>query len=197
MRPARPTRRTRGSSRLSTTIERHDLALLLTRCADGDRRAFELLYGQQSSRLYGLALRITRQSSSAADAVQEALLQVWRNAARYDASRGTPESWLASLVRYRALDIARRQVRESPTDSLPDRADDSPDALTRLMTTDEGAALARCLEQLPPDRQHLIRLAFTDGLSHSELSQSLGEPLGTVKSWIRRALTSLRGCLGA
>jgi RNA polymerase sigma-70 factor (ECF subfamily) len=180
---------------LQTTIARADLAQLLTRCAAGDRGAFELLYRQQSARLYGLALRITRQSSLAADAMQEALLQAWQNAARYDESRGSAESWLMGLVRYRALDIARRQSREAPRDDLPERVDETPDALSQLITTTDGAALARCLAELPPERQRLICMAFTDGLSHSELSTLMDEPLGTIKSWIRRALSALRRCL--
>jgi RNA polymerase sigma-70 factor (ECF subfamily) len=174
-----------------------DLSQLLARCAAGDRGAFEQLYRQQSSRLYGLALRITRQSSLAADAVQEALLQAWQNAGRFDPARGSPESWLMGLVRYRALDIARRQSRDAPGLEMPERADESPDALSVLITTTDGAALARCLQELPAERQRLIRMAFTDGLSHSELAAALGEPLGTIKSWIRRALTALRGCLAA
>jgi RNA polymerase sigma-70 factor (ECF subfamily) len=147
--------------------------------------------------MYGVALRITREAGLASDAVQEALLQVWKNAARFDHTRGTPESWLLGLVRYRALDIARRQSRESPSDSLPERMDEGPDALAVLMTSSDGAALGNCLRQLNPDRQKLIIMAFTEGLSHSELAARLGEPLGTIKSWIRRALTALRTCLTA
>ena len=176
-------------------ITTHDLSLLLTRCAGGDRAAFEQVYKLQSARLFGLALRITRQSSLAADAVQEALLQVWQNAARFDPTRGSAEAWLIGLVRYRALDIARRQSRETTRDTIPDAPDDSPDALSQLMTVSDGAALARCLRELAPDRQRLIRAAFTDGLTHNELAQHLNEPLGTVKSWIRRTLASLRRCL--
>ena len=190
-----PRRHWQGTERLQTTTARPDLSQLLTRCAGGDRGAFEQLYRLQSARLYGLALRITRQSSLAADAVQEALLQAWQNAARFDAGRGTAEAWLIGLVRYRALDIARRQSREAPRDDLPDRPDETPDALSQLITTGDGAALARCLGELAPERQRLIRLAFTDGLSHSELAVLLGEPLGTIKSWVRRALGALRRCL--
>jgi RNA polymerase sigma-70 factor (ECF subfamily) len=188
-------RRRQESVRLQTTIGGRDLGQLLARCGNGDRAAFEQLYRLQSARLYGLALRITRQSSLASDAVQEALLQVWQNAARYDAERGTAESWLNGLVRYRALDIARRQSRETIQDTLPERADEGPDALAQLITSNDGAALAQCMDELEPERQRLIRLAFTDGLTHSQLATLLNEPLGTVKSWIRRALAVLRRCL--
>jgi RNA polymerase sigma-70 factor (ECF subfamily) len=172
-----------------------ELTELLQRCAEGDRMAFRRLYELQSPRLYGIALRITRQASLAADAVHDALLQVWQNAGRFDTSRGNPEAWLVSLVRYRALDIARRSVREVPGLELPDTEDEEPDPLSRLIGTTEGEALQRCLQALEPDRRRLIVMAFTDGLTHSELATKLNQPLGTVKSWIRRTLLSLKRCL--
>lgn len=180
---------------MQAVIETDELTSLLLRCATGDRAAFERLYRLQSARLYGLALRITRQPGAAADAVQEALLQAWRNAGRFDPARGGADSWLIGLVRYRALDIVRRTGREIGEDSLPERVDETPDALTRLISAREGEALRRCLEELPPERRSLIIAAFTEGLSHSALATRLDEPLGTIKSWIRRALQSLRKCL--
>ena len=81
--------------------------------------------------------------------------------------------------------------------AVPDIADEDPDPLARLVTTSEGAALHRCLEKLPQDRRSLISLAFVEGLTHSELADRLKLPLGTVKSWIRRGLASLRDCLEA
>jgi RNA polymerase sigma factor (sigma-70 family) len=100
-------------------------------------------------------------------------------------------------VRYRALDIVRRHAREVPGYEPEDRADDAPDALTRLVSTAEDAALHRCMDQLDQDRRQLVVMAFVDGLSHSELADRLKVPLGTVKSWIRRSLLSLRECLAA
>src|SRR5215472_5594127 len=108
---------------------------LLDRCAGGDRAAFRLVYDHWASRLYGIALRITRQAVLAADATQEAFVQIWQQAHRFDPDRGGPEAWLISIVRYRALDIVRRQAREVPGYEPEDRADDAPDALTRLVST--------------------------------------------------------------
>jgi RNA polymerase sigma-70 factor (ECF subfamily) len=145
-----------------------------------------------------VALRITRQSALASDAVHDALLQVWRNAGRFDGSRGSPQTWLVSLVRYRALDIARRRAREIPADEdTPEPADDSPDPLTVLASARDAAALHRCMQGLEDDRRRLVMLAFVEGLSHADLAERLGAPLGTVKSWIRRSLLSLRACLEA
>jgi len=172
-----------------------ELTELLRRCADADRAAFRRLYELQSPRLYGVALRITRQPALAADAVHDALLQVWQNARRFDTSRGNPEAWLLSLVRYRALDITRRGSRELSGLELPDAMDDDPDPLAQLIGSAEGEALRRCLQTLPTDRRRLVVMAFIDGLTHSELAQRLDQPLGTIKSWIRRALLNLKRCL--
>jgi RNA polymerase sigma-70 factor (ECF subfamily) len=172
-----------------------DLTELIGRCAAGDRAAFRRLYDLQSRRLYGVAMRVTRQPGLAADAVHDAFLQVWQNAGKFDARRGTVEAWLLSLVRYRALDIARRRVREVPGAEVPEEADTDPDPLARLVSSTEGAALHRCLKTLEPDRQTLLSLAFVEGLTHSELSSRLNLPLGTIKSWIRRSLAALKACL--
>ncbi len=172
-----------------------ELAELLAQCANGDRAAFRRLYDLQSARLYGAALRITRQSALAADAVHDALLQVWQNAARFDPARGQGEAWLLSLVRYRALDIARRTQRETPVADIAEQIDEDPDPLARLQTAAEASELHRCLMTLEPERRKLVSLAFVEGLTHSELADRLSLPLGTVKSWIRRALGSLKRCL--
>lgn len=172
-----------------------DLATLLWRIGTGDRLAFRALYDRQSSRLYAVAMRVTRQPALAADAMHDAFVQVWRNAATFDSTRGTPESWLLSLVRYRALDIARNRVREITTDEMPDRKDEDPDPLERLEARRDASALHHCMSQLEADRRHLVTLAFVDGLTHVELAERVKMPLGTVKSWIRRSLMSLRACL--
>jgi len=179
------------------TDESDDSAALLQRCGAGDRAAFRALYERWGSRLHGVALRITRQAALAADATHDAFVQVWQQANRFDPARGTAEAFLVTLVRYRALDLVRRQTREMPGYEPAEQQDDAPDALARLVSSAEGAALQRCLGVLDAARRRLILLAFVDGLSHSELAARLNEPLGTIKSWIRRSLLSLRECLAA
>lgn len=171
------------------------VAGLLRRCAAADAEAFRALYDLRSARLYGVALRITRQPALAADAVHDALLQVWRNAARFDPARGNADAWLLGLVRYRALDIANRGRREVLGAELPDAADDAPDPLARLSASREGARLHECLEEVEPDRRRLVVMAFVEGLTHAEVAARSRQPLGTVKSSIRRALIALRICL--
>jgi RNA polymerase sigma-70 factor (ECF subfamily) len=172
-----------------------DLADLLELVAAGDRAAFRQLYEAQAARLYGVALRITRQPPLAADAVHDALLQVWHHAARFDATRGNAQTWLLALVRYRALDIVRRRAREAPEQAIPEAIDESPDPLAQLAGSRNAMALRRCLEQLQADRRRLVTLAFVEGLTHSEAAERVGMPLGTVKSVIRRSLQTLRTCL--
>jgi RNA polymerase sigma-70 factor, ECF subfamily len=168
---------------------------LLQLCAQGDRVAFRELYEHCSGRLYGLALRICRQPALAADAVHDAFVQVWQQAHRFDPARGSAEAWLNSLVRYRALDIARHRGRDILGYEAPDEPDDAPSPLDQLVSTADAEALRRCLEQLEAERRRVLLLAFTDGLSHGELASRLNAPLGTVKSWIRRSLAALRECL--
>jgi RNA polymerase sigma-70 factor (ECF subfamily) len=182
-------------SAIPSTTATEDAEALLARCAGGDRIAFRLLYDRWGSRLYGIALRITRQDAMAADATQDAFVQIWQQAHRFDPARGGAEAWLIGILRYRALDIVRRRSREVTGQEPEEREDETPDALARLVHSAEGAALYRCLKALEEDRRRLVMLAFVDGLSHSELAARMNAPLGTVKSWIRRSLVSLRECL--
>ncbi|HUB11914.1 MAG TPA: sigma-70 family RNA polymerase sigma factor [Acetobacteraceae bacterium] len=171
------------------------LSALLTRCGAGDRTAFRRLYDLESKRLYGLALRITRQPTLAADAVHDALLQVWQRAALFDPARGSVAAWLTGLVRYRAIDAMRRRAREVTGVDLPEAADEAPGALDRLLASATGQALHRCLNGLEQGQRQVIVMAFVEGLSHAELAERLERPLGTVKSWIRRGLQALKACL--
>ncbi len=168
---------------------------LLRRSAAGDRAAFHRIYDLQSSRLYGVALRITRQGALAADAVHDAFISVWQYADRFDPARGNAEAWLTSIVRYRALDLVRHSGREITGVELPEPADEDPDPLARLVESAEGTALRRCLDELDGEKRQLIVFAFMEGLTHTELSGRFAIPLGTVKSSIRRGLAALRRCL--
>lgn len=171
------------------------LTRLLQRCGKGDRAAFRRLYDIEAPRLYGVALGITRNSALAEDAVHDALLQVWKNGARFDPDRGSAAGWLIGLVRYRAIDIVRRRKFEASEAEAPEQLDTAPDALDRMVATAEGRALRNCLEALDERKRRAIVLAFVEGLSHAELAERLETPVGTVKSWIRRGLIALKACL--
>ena len=180
-------------------MARADSEQLLLASAAGDVAALRALYDRHGGRLYGVALRITRQAALAADAVQEAFLQIWQNAGRFDPERGGAESWMLAMVRYRALDIVRRAPRDTKSldgdEGLRDEVEAIPDPGALLNQNADSRALARCLGTLPADRRQIIIAAFVDGYSHSELADRFKTPLGTIKSWIRRSLDGLRLCL--
>ncbi len=163
----------------------------------GSEPALRELYRRESRRLFGIARRILGRDDLAAEALQEAFLQVWQNAASFTPERGDAAAWLTGIVRYRALDLRRRHAREMsaepmPADRLTEPAlEDSPEA--RLVES----ALRRCLEALEGNQRQSILLAYVEGLSHADIAVRSAAPLGTVKSWVRRGLLSLKACLGA
>ncbi|HEY1327508.1 MAG TPA: sigma-70 family RNA polymerase sigma factor [Casimicrobiaceae bacterium] len=178
------------------------LAALLARVALADQRAFEALYGQTSAHLYAIALRILREPSAAEEIVQEAYVSVWHHAGSYDAARSQPLTWLTSIVRNRCLDHLRR--RDLDTVSLTPEGDDEPafdvvdDGLTPaelLLRGAEARSVRDCVETLEAGPRQAIALAYFQGLSHGELAAHLHEPLGTIKSWVRRGLARLKHCL--
>jgi RNA polymerase sigma-70 factor (ECF subfamily) len=168
---------------------------LLRRCALGDEAAFQLLYQTEAPRLKAVALRITRSVAVAEDVLHDVFVRVWHDAAGFDPARGPARAWLTTKVRFRAMEIMRRAGREISGLPLADTEDDSPDALARLMHSADGRALYACLGALGEERGQLIRRAFIDGHSHTDLAAETGLPLGTVKSMIRRSLVLLRRCL--
>jgi RNA polymerase sigma-70 factor, ECF subfamily len=172
---------------------------LLARTALADQAAFEQLYRLTSSHLYGVAMRILRESAAAEEVLQESFVNVWHHAGSYVAARSQPMTWLTSIVRNRCLDRLRK--RDVETVSIDDEehamtiADRSPMPLELLLSGAEAGAVRRCVEALDAGQKQAIALAFYQGLSHSELARHLKQPLGTVKSWIRRGLERLKVCL--
>ncbi len=175
------------------------LAALLARCGLGEQRAFAELYEATSAKLFGVALRILRRQDWAEDVLQESYVNIWRHAADYAAAKSAPVTWMTSIVRNRALDWLRRPRVESGGDeydiAVESWADDAPQPHEALARSAEGAALAHCLEMLDGRQRQSIALAFFHGLSHSEIAAHMREPLGTVKTWVRRGLEKLKGCL--
>lgn len=172
-----------------------EVAVLLARCARSDAHAFRQLYDLEADVLYGAALRITRQAAMADDVLHDAMLQIWDNASRFDATRGGGRSWMLALVRYRAIDAIRRVGRETLTSDPPDRLDPQSDPFERLARSSDQRLLEHCLGAIEERPRRLVMLAFLEGLTHAEVAARVGEPLGTVKSVIRRALLALRACM--
>ena len=184
------------------------LAEWITRIAQQDERALEALYDATSARVSGVVLRIVQRAALAEEVLEDTFWQVWRQAPRFDAARGRPVTWLLAMARSRAIDALRREQRHQH-DELPD--DDAPHALD-THEAGSGAALppkdlleaARghdhvhaALASLEARSRQLVALAFFRGLTHEEIAEQQGLPLGTVKSLIRRALQQLQRVMEA
>ncbi len=179
-----------------------ELTTLLDRVALQDAAALKALYDRTASLLFGLAMRVVRKPEWAEDVVQESYLTIWRSAGDYRASLSPPLAWMGLIVRSRALDLLRRRVAERAdrTDELDEAlADtlegDSPNPMDEVQASQQARALHRCLQQLEHAQRQVLSLAYLRDLSHHELAEQLRLPLGTVKTWIRRGLIQLRGCM--
>ncbi len=176
------------------------LEALLAATADGDRTAFATLYRRVSPQLFALALRILRRREVAEETLQEAFISIWRHADDFRPELGSAMAWMATIVRNRALDGRRRARSEIALDedaSASDWADPAPDPLAQALMSNEARRLGRCLDELEEAPRRAILLAYYDGYTHEELVARLAAPLGTIKSWIRRGLLRLKGCLGS
>lgn len=173
-----------------------DLSSLLERCAAREPAAFKALFEAEAMRMKGVAMRVLHRTDLAEEAVQEAFLQIWRNARRYDPARGSARAWMYAIVRFRAIDLLRNRPQE---DAMP------PEDLDRLRDVaadrawddlDREGRLYACLEAVEARGRRSLLLAYVAGLTQAEIAGRMGKPLGTVKSWMRRGLLSLRECLG-
>ena len=174
------------------------LAQLLQRVAQGDERAFARVYQQAGPKLFALVLTMIRQRDLAQDVLQEALVRIWKSAYRFDPEKGSGMAWMVAIVRNRALTALERLPRDRASAEAPDWetiAGQAPDPLEQALAGRRSRALARCLQALERDQRRSIVLAYYTGLTHVELARRLDKPLGTVKSWVRRGLLQLRGCL--
>lgn len=186
-------------NRGSSSHERSDtgeIVDLLGEVARGDRQAFASLYQRTSAKLYGICLRILRSESEAQDVLQEVYVSVWQKAARFDEARASPITWLAVLARNRSIDRLRRPAFSTEgIEAAQEVEDGAPSALEMMEHAEDAARLNRCLGELDERPRAMIRAAFLDGATYPELAAREGVPLGTMKSWIRRNLQRLRGCL--
>jgi RNA polymerase sigma-70 factor (ECF subfamily) len=172
------------------------LAGLLDAVARGDREAFSALYRRTSAKLYGICLRLVGSEAEAQDVLQDVYVTVWRKADRYEAAKASAITWLAVLARNQSIDrLRRRTIAGDDLEAAADIADEGPSAFELVGEAQDADRLNRCLEQLEERARAMIRAAFLDGATYRELAEREGVPLGTMKSWIRRGLLRLRGCL--
>lgn len=176
-----------------------DLVSLIERAARQDRAAFGELYRATSAKLYGIVLRILHRRDIADEVLQEVYVKIWERAADYKPESGAVISWMAAIARNRALDEVRRKRPVSMEDypELLNVASDEESALSAVMRGEDGRRLADCLKRLEPERRQMVVLAYCDGLSREELALRYGQPVNTVKTWLRRSLMNLKGCLGS
>jgi len=173
----------------------------MERILQRDSSALETLYDRYGRPVYSLVLRIAQHPSSAEEIVQDVFLQLWRSADRFQISRGPLEPWLFTMARNRALDFLRlrrekQRRREDSTDTeIAPSAISRPDLEGAIDKSRRAEKIRALMTSLPEPQRRAIELAFFEGLSHSEVAETMGEALGTVKSWIRGGLLRLRESL--
>ena len=185
----------RGEREMRGAAETSDESLL-ARVAGGDEAALGELYDRFGRVAYGLAVRVLRDERLAEDAVQEAFLAIWRQAASYRADRAKAQTWVLTLVHRRAVDLVRREERRRADVLEPEHEPAGGSAAEDAESRDRRVAVQRALAQLPEEQRRPIELAYYGGLTQSELAEQLGEPLGTIKSRTFAGLTRLRELLG-
>jgi RNA polymerase sigma-70 factor, ECF subfamily len=185
----------RADSRAEVALEP-----LVARMQAGDQAALGELYDLTIGKVYALALAILRVREDAEEIACDTYGQVWQQAARFDASRATVMGWLLMMCRSRALDRLRQQRARGggshvDLDAAAELCAADETAEEFLGRFQEGSLVRAALERLTPERQRLVQLAFLEGLTHAEIAERTGLPLGTVKSHVRRALLELRDAL--
>ncbi|HSO97522.1 MAG TPA: sigma-70 family RNA polymerase sigma factor [Solirubrobacteraceae bacterium] len=168
--------------------------------ADGQPRAFEVIFDRHSGAAFSLAYRMCGRRAMAEDVVQEAFLSLWRSGGRYDRRRGSVRTWILGVVHNRAIDAFRRGVvRESrnvPDDGLAEQLPARERTDLEVVRRDEATRVRSVLGELPTEQRQVIELAYFGGFSHSEISEMLALPAGTVKGRMRLGLTKMRIALG-
>jgi RNA polymerase sigma-70 factor (ECF subfamily) len=170
---------------------------LLREVARGDQHALLILHRRYVNLVYSMAWRVLQDVALAEEVTQDIFLKLWHKGHQYDPARGRFSSWLLSVTRFAAIDRLRREGRRPRQAELLFGDQDEASALEQLLPTDHaawerGQHLRLVLAQLPPEQRHIIELAYFGGLTHSELAEHLGLPLGTVKGRLRLGLVKLR-----
>src|SRR5689334_7546103 len=169
----------------------------MTRIANGERDALRQLYEATSAKLFGVCLRILSDREESEDVLQDVYVTIWRRADRFDATRASVMTWVSTIARNRAIDRLRARgpmAYAEPVEEL-EIADGSTPADVLLEAADDRNRLHHCLGELDDRTGNVIRTAFFEGVTYEALAKRMDAPLGTVKSWIRRGLARLKGCL--
>ena len=181
----------------STDGDRARLADALYRTGTGDREAFRNVYMLTTAKLFHICLLICGERAAAEDVLQDVYIKIWRNAGKWDPGGGSAISWLSAIARNQAIDWLRSQKNRNalPIDDAFEVVDPSPCAETALLSDERSRHLQQCIDSLDSRTRHAIFAAFFKDITHVELANRTGAPLGTIKSVIRRGLTKLRSQL--
>lgn len=177
---------------------RQRLIEALQRVARGDRAGLREVYALTSAKLMGVCLRICQDRDVAEDIMQDVYWKIWNRAGRYDPARASPITWLCTIARNTAIDWRRAHppLATVGVEAALGVGDDRPPADQWIEADQRSARIVECLDALEDRQQAAIRSAFFEGMSYPELAARAAVPLGTMKSWVRRGLLQLRGCLG-
>lgn len=174
-------------------------AELLRQSARGDQQAFAALYDQMADRVYGLCLRVVRDPSQAEEVVQEAMLEVWRTAARFDSARGSAAAWILTITHRKAVDRVRSaeaSTRRDTTYHQQNQAIEHDTTADAAQASIEAGRVRKALATLTPVQREALELAYFGGYTHTEVAAMLDLPLGTAKTRIRDGLIRLRDAMG-
>jgi RNA polymerase sigma-70 factor, ECF subfamily len=187
-----------ANPRYASAMTPGDISDLLGRVALGDRAAFQKLYAATSAKLFGVCLRVLKNRTDAEDALQDVYVKIWHSAAKYKVSEYSPVTWLVVIARNLCIDRLRSRKPDGVELSEAEEVADggaSPEQL--VMHQGEAGRLRDCLDKLSPGRAEAVKAAYMEGYSYQELADRLGQPLNTVRTWLRRSLISLRECLSS
>jgi RNA polymerase sigma-70 factor (ECF subfamily) len=169
---------------------------LMELVAEGDARAFELIYDRHGSVAFSLAYRMVGNRASAEDVVQEAFLSIWRSRVRYQAERGSVRSWVLGIVHHRAIDALRRSGvhdrRRASAEGIEEREEAPERTDVEAARREEARSVRAALDALPEPQSRVIELAYFGGFSHTQIAEMLKEPIGTIKGRMRLGLQKLR-----
>jgi len=177
-----------------------EISAALLRVARKDRAALRQLYALCAPKLTGLLMRMLREKTEVEDALQDVFIRVWDRAPAYDPEKGTGLNWLCAVARNHALDRlrsqrSRRQAQSVPVEDALDLAAPGQGPEGQLMLRAQMESVLRCFGELPQDRAEAVKGAYLMGLSYQDLAQRHDVPLNTMRTWLRRALISLKECL--
>ena len=184
------------SAHQETAIEE---AFLLAQVGAGDNEAFRKLYDRYATPLYSLGMRMLKQPSEAEEALQDTFLKIWNNASKFDARKSRPFTWAVTIMRRTCIDRIRKLNRTPESVTFEPTEDQDWSTPEKVRQTAERHEMREqvetALKDIPDKQQRALELALFSGMTHSEIANALEQPLGTVKSWLKRGLFQLRNTL--